>query len=137
MKWLTTAGPDFEAAFRALLEEARETTAKVDGVVAGIIAAVRNDGDAALIDLTARFDRWRPKDVGALRVKAITAGAPLIMDCVVAGHDREEIGILIFPNPAACLSLCPGSAAETPLSALASRPEVRAALEKGLRGYHK
>jgi len=75
--------------------------------------------------------------VGALRVKAISACAPLAMDCVVAGHDREEIGILIFPNPTACLSLCPGLSAETPLSALANQPAVRSALEKGLRTYNK
>jgi feruloyl-CoA synthase len=75
--------------------------------------------------------------VGALRMKAISAAAPLIMDCVVAGHDREEIGLLIFPNPAACLSLCSGLASDTPLSAVINRPEVRAALENGLRGYNK
>ncbi|MGE0152445.1 MAG: feruloyl-CoA synthase [Reyranellaceae bacterium] len=74
---------------------------------------------------------------GALRVKAISAAAPVIMDCVVAGHDREAIGLLVFPNAAACLSLCPGLPADTPLPALASRPEVRAALEKGLRAHNK
>ena len=68
MKWLTTSDPGFEADFRAILEDARETTAKVDAAVAGIIAEVRNGGDAALIDLTARFDRWRPQDADALRV---------------------------------------------------------------------
>lgn len=75
--------------------------------------------------------------VGALRVKAISAAAPLIMDCVVAGHDRESIGLLIFPNPAACLSLCPDLAPDTPLSALANRAEVRRALEKDLHAYNK
>jgi feruloyl-CoA synthase len=74
---------------------------------------------------------------GALRVQAISACAPLIMDCVVAGHDREEIGLLIFPNPAACLSLCSGLASDTSLSVLVERPEIRAALEKGLRTYNK
>jgi feruloyl-CoA synthase len=74
---------------------------------------------------------------GALRVQAISACAPLITDCVVAGHDREEIGLLIFPNPAACLSLCPGLAPDTPLPILVNRPEIRAALEKGLRAHNK
>ncbi|MBB5690596.1 histidinol dehydrogenase [Roseomonas alkaliterrae] len=68
MKRLSTAEPGFEAAFAALLEEARETTARVDAAVAAIIAEVRARGDAALLDLTARFDRWAPADVAALRV---------------------------------------------------------------------
>jgi histidinol dehydrogenase len=70
MKWLETRDPGFDAAFRALLDEARETTAKVDGAVAAIIADVRTKGDAALLDYTARFDRWTPRDATALRVSA-------------------------------------------------------------------
>ncbi len=68
MKRLSTAAADFEAAFLALLDEARETTARVDAAVSDIIAAVRARGDAALLDLTARFDRWTPRDAAALRV---------------------------------------------------------------------
>ena len=70
MKWLDAADAGFEAAFRALLDDARETTAKVDGVVAAIIAEVRGKGDAALLEYTARFDRWTPRDAAALRVTA-------------------------------------------------------------------
>jgi histidinol dehydrogenase len=70
MKRLDTRDPGFEAAFRALLDEARETTAKVDAAVAGIIAEVRAKGDAALLDLTARFDRWTAASAAALRVTA-------------------------------------------------------------------
>lgn len=54
---LSTADPGFETAFAALLELARETTARVDEPVAAIIADVRARGDAALCDYTARFDR--------------------------------------------------------------------------------
>ncbi|MGG5812330.1 histidinol dehydrogenase [Falsiroseomonas sp. CW058] len=68
MKRLDTTDPGFEAAFRALLDDARETTARVDAAVAAIIAEVRARGDAALLDLTARFDRWRPSSATALRV---------------------------------------------------------------------
>lgn len=68
MKRLDTASPDFPAAFAALLDEARDTTARVDSVVAGIIADVRARGDAALIDLTTRFDGWAPATPAALRV---------------------------------------------------------------------
>src|SRR5271167_3857494 len=57
MRFLNTADAGFAAAFEALLAEARETTARVDGVVAEILARVRAEGDAALCDYTARFDR--------------------------------------------------------------------------------
>ncbi len=68
MKILDTRSPNFEAAFRTLLDDARETTAKVDGAVAAIISDVRAKGDAALLALTSRFDRWTPADAAALRV---------------------------------------------------------------------
>ena len=38
--------------------------------------------------------------VGAVRVKLIAAGDPLIQDAVITGHDRDEIGALLFLNPA-------------------------------------
>jgi feruloyl-CoA synthase len=39
--------------------------------------------------------------VGAIRVKLIAAGNPLIQDAVITGHDRNEIGALVFLSPAA------------------------------------
>src|SRR5690349_10197444 len=39
--------------------------------------------------------------VGALRVKLIAAADPLIQDAVITGHDRAEVGALVFPSPAA------------------------------------
>jgi histidinol dehydrogenase len=54
---LSTTAPDFPTAFAALLAQARETTERVDRVVAAIIADIRTRGDAALLDYTARFDR--------------------------------------------------------------------------------
>ncbi|UFN48137.1 histidinol dehydrogenase [Roseomonas sp. OT10] len=68
MRRLDTRDPGFAAGFDALLDTARETTAKVDGAVAAIIARIRAEGDAALLDLTARFDRWTPGSAAALRV---------------------------------------------------------------------
>jgi len=38
---------------------------------------------------------------GAIRVKLIAAGNPLIQDAVITGHDRNEIGALVFLTPAA------------------------------------
>jgi feruloyl-CoA synthase len=39
--------------------------------------------------------------VGALRVKLIAAADPLIQDAVITGHDRAEVGALVFPSQAA------------------------------------
>jgi feruloyl-CoA synthase len=36
--------------------------------------------------------------VGALRVRALAALAPVAQDIVVTGHDRNEVGFLIFPK---------------------------------------
>ena len=60
MKWLTTTESGFPAAFEALLDEARQTTAQVDGSVAAIIAAIRAKGDEALCAYTAQFDGHSP-----------------------------------------------------------------------------
>ena len=40
-------------------------------------------------------------NAGAIRVKLIAAGDPLIQDAVITGHDRDEIGALVFLSAAA------------------------------------
>jgi feruloyl-CoA synthase len=37
--------------------------------------------------------------VGDLRVRALAALAPVAQDIVITGHDRKEVGFLIFPKP--------------------------------------
>ena len=39
--------------------------------------------------------------VGTLRLKVVNALAPHAADVVITGHDREEIGLLVFPTPQA------------------------------------
>ncbi|MBC2834103.1 histidinol dehydrogenase [Paragemmobacter straminiformis] len=55
--FLSTADAGFEADFAALLGMKREEAEDVDQAVAAIIADVRARGDAAVLELTARFDR--------------------------------------------------------------------------------
>jgi len=43
--------------------------------------------------------------VGPLRVRLLAALAPYALDVVIAGHDRSEVTVLIFPNRAACDAL--------------------------------
>lgn len=56
-QFLDFADADFEPRFQALLSAKREDSPDVDAAVADIIADVRARGDAAIIDLTTRFDR--------------------------------------------------------------------------------
>ena len=55
--FLSTDDADFEARFAALLGMKREDAPDVDEAVGAIIADIRARGDAALCELTARFDR--------------------------------------------------------------------------------
>jgi feruloyl-CoA synthase len=45
--------------------------------------------------------------VGAVRVKLIAAANPLLQDAVIAGHDRDEVGALVFLNPGATKDMPP------------------------------
>ena len=84
---LATSDAGFEAAFAALLDQSRDTTARVDQAVAAIIAAVRGEGDAALLRYTARFDRV---DLTADRLR-VAAGE---IDAAVAGIPAELMAAL-------------------------------------------
>lgn len=64
---LDASAPDFEARFAAFLDAKREAEADVDAAAAAIIADVRTRGMEAVLELTARFDRFAP-DAGGLRV---------------------------------------------------------------------
>ena len=65
---LHTASADFEAQLQALLAwEARES-AETASIAAAAIDAVRTRGDAALLDLSARYDGLRIADAAALEL---------------------------------------------------------------------
>ena len=61
---LRSADPDFETGFAALLAAKRESSADVDAAVREIIARVRAEGDAALIDYSIKFDRFDLETAG-------------------------------------------------------------------------
>lgn len=56
-QFLNSRARGFDVALEAALGAKREEAAEVDDTVSGIIDEVRMRGDAAVIDLTARFDR--------------------------------------------------------------------------------
>jgi feruloyl-CoA synthase len=73
---------------------------------------------------------------GGLRVSSIAAVSPVAQDCVVAGHDRDFVALLIFPSPAGCLSLCPGAKPDTPIAELLLQPTVRRRIAEGLAAHN-
>ena len=56
-QFLDATADNFEADFTALLNAKREDSPDVDAVAADIIAAVRREGDGAVLSLTSKFDR--------------------------------------------------------------------------------
>ena len=58
MRRLDASEPGFAAEFDALVNDRRESDSDVSTDVAAIIARVKADGDAALADYTAKFDRF-------------------------------------------------------------------------------
>ena len=68
-KRLQTSDPGFEQAFAAFLGEKREVSADVDAAVAKIVSDVKARGDAAIVELSRRFDHVDLDKVG-MRVSA-------------------------------------------------------------------
>jgi feruloyl-CoA synthase len=68
--------------------------------------------------------------VGTLRVAAIAAASPVVQDTLVAGQDRPYVGLLAWPNLAACRVVAglPDADAAT----LVGHPAVIARLRDGL-----
>ncbi len=79
---LDAQAPGFAAAFAAIVADRRETNSDVSHTVAAIIADVRARGDAAVADLTAKFDRV---DLDALGWEIPLAE----LDAALAGLNRE------------------------------------------------
>ena len=98
---LHTSQPDFESRFADMLSAKREDSTDVNDAVAAIIADVRKRGDAALCDLTRRFDRldlpadrlrFSPEEIAAqvAHVPAQDRAAlTLAADRIRAYHERQ------------------------------------------------
>lgn len=75
-------------------------------------------------------------NVGMLRPEIVGALAPLAEDCVVAGHDRDEIGILVFPSAAALAALTPALPATASTAERVAAPAVAEALRAALARHN-
>ena len=84
---LNAADKDFAADFQKLLFAKREEEEDVAAVVRGIIADVRQRGDAALVELTNRFDR---ANVTAATLKL----SPAEIDAALAQVSQEQLAAM-------------------------------------------
>jgi feruloyl-CoA synthase len=62
-------------------------------------------------------------NVGPLRARLVMAGYPCILDVVLTGVDRDEVGALVFPRLHDCAGLA-GLPADTPASEVLRHPAV-------------
>ena len=92
---LDTRSPEFDAGFQAFLGAKREVSQDVEAAARGIIADVVARGDAALVELTRKFDRGAIH-AGTLRVSAAELDAaqgqcdPKAVDALKFARDRIE-----------------------------------------------
>ena len=151
MRAFATRDPGFEAAFAALLGEARAEAENLRAPVAAIIAEIRAEGDAALARLTARFDGFTP-GAPPLRVSAaeiaaasasltpvLAAALDLAAERIAAFHRRQKpedfaetdatglrLGLRLTPLDAVGLYV-PGGKASYPSSVLMNAIPARIA----------
>ncbi|RWO61623.1 histidinol dehydrogenase [Mesorhizobium sp.] len=90
---LRLSDADFEPRFAAFLLTKREVSEDVDAVVRAIIARVRAEGDAALIDYTQKFEKADLKGLGIAVsqddiAKAYDAADPQTIDALKFARDR-------------------------------------------------
>lgn len=88
---LDRSATGFEADFAAFLATKREVSEDVDAVVRDIIARVREEGDAALIDYTRRFDRLDLSKTGI-------AVSEAEVDAAMAEVDADTLAALRFAH---------------------------------------
>jgi histidinol dehydrogenase len=92
---LDARSDDFAVGFRSFLDAKREASADVEQAVRAIIADVAARGDAALLELTQKFDRVDLAAIG-MRVTpaeldaAASACDPVALDALTLARDRIE-----------------------------------------------
>jgi feruloyl-CoA synthase len=72
--------------------------------------------------------------VGSLRTDAIAAATPVVHDALVAGQDREFIGLLAWPNLHACRQIIGNP--DATFEDVVKHPGVIACLKRGLEAHN-
>ena len=73
--------------------------------------------------------------VGPLRAKIMAHFAPLVRDVVVAGHDRDDVGMLIFADLRACSELCGSDSSNRATAEILEHQLVRAQFQSLLESF--
>jgi feruloyl-CoA synthase len=73
--------------------------------------------------------------VGPLRARVLSHFAPFVRDVVITGHDRDVVGMIVFPDLDACGTLCAGLHAGSPASAILGHKTVRERFQSLLEGF--
>jgi feruloyl-CoA synthase len=74
--------------------------------------------------------------VGDLRARLLAALGELAQDVVIAGHGRERVGALVFPNVTACRAVAAAGPATTVADVL-RHPAVREAFARRLTAFNE
>jgi feruloyl-CoA synthase len=72
--------------------------------------------------------------VGSLRTDAIAAATPVVHDALVAGQDREFIGLLAWPNLHACRQMVGNP--DATFEDVIKHPDVIGCLKRGLQAHN-
>ena len=70
--------------------------------------------------------------VGTLRSTAVAAVSPVLQDAVVCGQDREHVGLLGFPNVAACRHVAGDEHVQLSHAQVLAHPKVVETIKRGL-----
>ena len=70
--------------------------------------------------------------VGTLRTTAVAAVSPVLQDAVVCGQDRDHVGLLGFPNIAACRRIADDENVQLSQREVLAHPKVIATIKQGL-----
>jgi feruloyl-CoA synthase len=73
--------------------------------------------------------------VGPMRARFLSHFAPFVRDVVIAGHDRDEVGILIFADLDVCSSICPGLPSGSPAREILAHEAVRSQFQELLKSF--
>ncbi len=73
--------------------------------------------------------------VGMLRIRALAACSPVLQDAIIAGENRDFVGMLCWLNAAGCQALL-GEGASAAVKNLAGHPRIREHIAQGLRRWN-
>src|ERR1700678_3085169 len=74
-------------------------------------------------------------NVGALRGRILSHFAPFVRDGVVTGHDRDEVGLMVFGDIDQCRALCSGLERSSSAAEIFGHPNVQRRFQELLESF--